>query len=77
MARLDQELKGSDPQLNDRVYVYEDNSKVVEMSVVGRSWHFSTLHKEAELIIELNLTPYWSQRGIKEFDKHLTGRSWE
>ena len=50
------------PLIGDRVVVYQDYNKCVELSVVGRTWGTTTL------FIELGLLKNWQGR-LPEFER--------
>jgi hypothetical protein len=87
ISRLNErgELDESNPLVGDKVTIFQNNYKVAEMQVVSRKWRTCnstyrtnseytsqiSTKTETELIVELNLTSFWSQAGYDKFEGHL------
>ena len=81
VSRLNErgELAEANPLIGDRVTILQENDRVAEMEVVGRTWRTSTPNSRqfihTELLVELHLTSTWSKLGYDKFENHLKGRN--
>lgn len=76
LPRLNEELSDAQPSVGDKVVIYEDSRKIIELQVVDRTWKTSRLyssHGETALIVDLHLTSFWQEQGIPAFEAFVKG----